>query len=327
MKVSVVIPVHNRFTLADEALTSVINQTYRPLEIILVDDCSEKPFIPNAVVQSINEVTFKILRHETNQGPGASRETGRQAATGEYIAYLDSDDLWHPQKLEKQVAMLQANPEAGMCYCKSITFSELPILGNEPLRRRNDQEFHAFLPTILYGRPWHTSACLWKREASDKIGAWLDAWTWEDYEYDCRAGCANISIVYVPEVLCYARAAQDGDQLSQTSHAKQVIQKSRSLFAISNSLRKSNLSNNPEIRDQCGKILHFQAMHAFYLGEKELGVNLLKEKNRIVVGMQKIINSGLRISALVLNSNRLGDLCYKVRNLSSDILNDSEYFS
>ena len=107
--VSIIMPVHNRFELATQAIGSVISQSYRPIELIIVDDCSDIEYLPQ--VTSKDQILLKIVRQETNIGPGASRESGRLLATGDYICYLDSDDLWHKDKLAKQVSALRDHPQ------------------------------------------------------------------------------------------------------------------------------------------------------------------------------------------------------------------------
>ena len=145
--ISVIIPIHNRFGQVDEAIASVIEQTYRPIELIIVDDCSDYKYIPNIAIEP--ELEVKIIRHTKNLGPGLSRESGRLVATGDLICYINSDDLWHPQKLEKQVEKINEDLDAGMCYCKSIEFSSLPLIGSEQIRKRCDQNFSNFFPTIF----------------------------------------------------------------------------------------------------------------------------------------------------------------------------------
>jgi glycosyltransferase involved in cell wall biosynthesis len=104
--VSTIIPVHNRPALLREAVASVLAQTYRPIEIIIVDDGStdETGREAEALAEKYSEV-HSI--HRQNGGPGAARETGRLAARGEFTQYLDSDDLLLPTKFELQVAGLR----------------------------------------------------------------------------------------------------------------------------------------------------------------------------------------------------------------------------
>ena len=96
--VSTIIPVHNRPSLLREAVASVLAQTYRPIEIIIVDDGStdETGREAEALAECHSEVR---AIHRENGGPGAARETGRLAARGEFIQYLDSDDLLLPEQI------------------------------------------------------------------------------------------------------------------------------------------------------------------------------------------------------------------------------------
>jgi len=268
-------PVHNRFILVDEAVASVYDQTYRPIELIIVDDLSDELYMPK--ISSEPDFEVKIIRHEENKGPGASREMGRMAAHGDYIAYLDSDDLWNPEKLEKQVAMLRAHPEAGMCYCKINDFSSLPLVGNEPISQRSGECFSAFLPTLFFGRPWGTSACLWTRDATDRIGPWVNAWAWEDYAYDCRAGCLDIGIAYIPEVLCFTRRDQQIDQLSSRGFFKSIVNKVPALLAISEDLLESGKISNIETRKKFLETLRNNASTLLTYGEIESSNLLLNE--------------------------------------------------
>jgi glycosyltransferase involved in cell wall biosynthesis len=309
--VSVIMPVHNRFLLVDEAVSSVFNQTHRPIQLIIVDDCSNEPFLPKVTSQPGFEVI--LIRHETNQGPGASRETGRQAATGGFIAYLDSDDLWHPQKLKKQVAMLQAHPETGMCYCTSVEFTQLPITGNEKIRNRSDQEYQVFLPTILSGRPWDTSACLWTRNASEQIGPWSDGWTWEDYEYEFRAGCRGIFIKHQSVKLCYYRVNHGENRLSETDKRTQVINRASSVIEMIKSNDKCGVNVSEKMRNQLLNILYYQAMHLFFLKEKQRGLEIIKV-------IRKTLNKKIALFSIMIclispffTSKQLGSLLYKFR--------------
>lgn len=238
--VSVIMPIHNRFNLVHEAALSVYCQTYRPIELIFVDDFSDEFFTSKIFSKQAFEV--KVIRHEENKGPGASRETGRIAAHGDYIAYLDSDDLWSPQYLELQLKMLKQTPDTQMSYCKTALFSNRVELDSDNLRRRNAQTFNTILPTLFWGRPWSTSACLWTKSACDLIGPWFAGWTWEDLEYDYRAGIKKIGICHVPEVLCFKREGEGFDQLSNIPSEKEILQRFDSIMSISKAV-ESNKKN------------------------------------------------------------------------------------
>jgi glycosyltransferase involved in cell wall biosynthesis len=119
--VSVIIPFLNTEPYLQEAIESVLAQTYQNWELILVDDGSTDG--STSIARKYAEQYPKILylEHEGHQNRGAtvSRNLGLQDAGGEYIALLDADDVWLPMKLEQQVAIMEAYPQAGMVYGKS----------------------------------------------------------------------------------------------------------------------------------------------------------------------------------------------------------------
>jgi len=111
--VSVVIPTYNYGRYIAEAIDSALAQTYAPLEIIVVDDGSTDD--TRAVLAPYGDKIRTICQQ--NAGVAAARNTGIAAARGEYIAFLDSDDLWHPRKLELQMARFDADPSLGLVHC------------------------------------------------------------------------------------------------------------------------------------------------------------------------------------------------------------------
>ena len=112
-KVSIVIPTHNRPELLKRAILSVLAQTYRDFEVIVVDD-GDKPHAKN-VVDGFADVRFRYIAHEpANRGGSVTRNTGIKESRGEYIAFLDDDDEWLPEKLALQVeALSHAGEEVG----------------------------------------------------------------------------------------------------------------------------------------------------------------------------------------------------------------------
>jgi glycosyltransferase involved in cell wall biosynthesis len=124
-QVSVVIPTYNRATVLGRAVTSVLNQTFSDLECVVVDDGSTDQTV--ALVEGFQDPRLRLIRLPVNRGVGHARNVGIQAASGELIAFLDSDDEWLPGKLERQVARLREyeNPLAAAVYCRCAIRDEL----------------------------------------------------------------------------------------------------------------------------------------------------------------------------------------------------------
>lgn len=117
--VSVIIPVFNREKYLAAALDSVFAQTYRPIEVIVVDDGS----IDNsaAIAQAYSEVQYF---YQSNQGVSVARNTGIAAAKGEFIAFLDSDDRWYPNKLSIQINEMLTHPDLGITATQFLNYLE-----------------------------------------------------------------------------------------------------------------------------------------------------------------------------------------------------------
>ena len=163
--VSTIIPVYNRAGMIDEAVQSVLAQTYRPIEIILVDDGSTDD--TGAELKRLEQQHPDIIRAATreNGGPGLARETGRQLARGEFIQYFDSDDLLLPRKFEVQVAALQANSECDIAYCRSSVIDQNGKTLRDP-SKWTGRNFDTLFPSLLIDRWWHTHTPLYRRSLS-----------------------------------------------------------------------------------------------------------------------------------------------------------------
>lgn len=106
-KISVIIPIHNSSKHIKECLESVINQTYKNIEIIVVDDASKDNSLE--VVKNIKDNRIKIIELKENVGAGKSRNKGIEEATGDYICFLDSDDYWLLDKIDRQIKFIEEN--------------------------------------------------------------------------------------------------------------------------------------------------------------------------------------------------------------------------
>jgi len=119
MRISVVLPVYNRATYVGEAIASVLAQTLPPDELIVIDDGSTDESL--AVVEGFARPGLHVIRQE-NAGIGAARNRGLAAATGELIAFIDSDDLWERDKLELQVDALRERDDVQLVFGHMVEF-------------------------------------------------------------------------------------------------------------------------------------------------------------------------------------------------------------
>lgn len=114
--ISVITPVYNASKYLDKAILSVINQTYKNIEYILVDDCSTDQSIDTIRMYQKQYPMIRCVRTPINSGSGIARNTGISEAKGRYIAFLDSDDIWEKDKLEKQILLFEAKKGIPLVY-------------------------------------------------------------------------------------------------------------------------------------------------------------------------------------------------------------------
>jgi hypothetical protein len=196
--VSTIIPVYNRPRQLTEAVASVLAQDHRPLEVIVVDDGStdnQTLIAAHAIADAEPELVRVVSQR--NAGPGMAREHGRRLARGEFIQYLDSDDVLLPGKFTAQVAALRADPEAAVAYGITLLRDEHGRLHETPHREsgmRHDRMF----PRFLNQRWWNTSTPLYRAAACAEAGPWTDLRLEEDWEYDCRIASRGGKLAWVP---------------------------------------------------------------------------------------------------------------------------------
>ena len=184
--VSVIIPSFNSSLYIGESIESVLRQTYKNIEIIVVDDGSSDDTC--AILERYAETHPGIFRYfrQQNRGPGAARNTGIRNAKGEYIAFNDADDLWLPQKLEKQVAVLERNSNAVAVYCDIYYIDEdrsiLPERKTKLRLPRGRVTLDMFYNYFMY-----TSSVVARRSAVERTGGFReDIFVGEDYHYFLR---------------------------------------------------------------------------------------------------------------------------------------------
>lgn len=202
--VSVVIPTYNRRPLVVQAIESVLRQEYPQLEIIVVDDGSTDG-TETAIRSFGNQVRY--VRQE-NGGPARARNTGIENATGEFVAFLDSDDLYRPGKLHEQVQYFRRLPETVMVYC---WFNIIDGQGRSRLGRRCRLTGHAYRPLLaqcMQG-PIYPSTVMARRAALVATGGLDETMPLsDDTDLFCRLALLG-PIGLIPESLVQLRRLGD----------------------------------------------------------------------------------------------------------------------
>ncbi|MCT0225918.1 glycosyltransferase family A protein [Synechococcus sp. CS-1328] len=212
--VSTIIPVHNRPVQLQQAVASVLAQNYRPIEILVIDDGSndmDTAAIANQLQAAYPEEIRIFSR--PNGGPGLARETGRQAARGEYIQYLDSDDVLLPNKFKIQVTALRQQAGADVAYGITLYRDASNVLHPEPLKATGIP-IPCMFPRFLLERWWETATPLYRRSICDQAGPWTDLCLEEDWEYDCRIAALGGQLVWCNQIVSEHRD-HDGVRLSR----------------------------------------------------------------------------------------------------------------
>ena len=204
--VSVIIPVYNGARFLRAALESVFAQTYRPIEVIVVDDGSSDE--SGVIAESFPEVNY--IRQE-NQGVAAARNKGIETARGEFFAFLDQDDLWTPEKLQVQVEHLLNNPELGYTLTQQQYFLEpgvtLPVWFRKEL-----------LTSVHTG--WVLGTVVVRRTAFEQVGNFATGYSAaNDSDWFFRAKAAEVPMAVLPDLLLRKRIHETND----SGRAKEIL--------------------------------------------------------------------------------------------------------
>jgi glycosyltransferase involved in cell wall biosynthesis len=209
-KISVIIPTYNRGNLLIQALDSVFAQTYRPIELVVIDDGST-----DTTEQQLSywrdkistDTGFVFIYHrQDNLGAPAARNKGIEISSGEYIQFFDSDDLLLPEKLNKQVSFMIENPEIDFVYSRAQIFNN--IIGDTNLYVGNKKSMT--LGGHAGAHPLKTDLGLYKRKVIETIGLWDESIKiWQEREYNLRLFTFGFKLAFVPEVLTYYRVHEE----------------------------------------------------------------------------------------------------------------------
>lgn len=212
-KVSVVITCYNLGRYLDEAITSVLDQSYADYEIVVVDDGSTDTGT-RAMFDDFQRPSVRLIR-TSNEGVAAARNRGISEGTGEFILALDADDRIGPTYLEKAVAVLERQANVGIVYCEAELFGE----------RQGKWDLPEYsLPHMLLDNQIF-SAALFRREDWLTVSGYDDTMRvgWEDWDFWLRILALERRVVSLPEVLFFYRIRHGSRERSLGYVAKLLI--------------------------------------------------------------------------------------------------------
>ena len=207
--VSVIIPTFNRSSMVVEAVESVLAQSYAELEVIVVDDGSTDD--TRERLRSYGQRLILVV-NEKNRGVSAARNRGIRQSRGEFVALLDSDDLWRPGKIQRQLDFFSAHPRAMICQTEEIWVRRgRRVNPRQKHRKYSGYIFPHCLPLCIVS----PSAVMIKRELLSRVGLFDEQLpACEDYDLWLRIA-AHEPIFLLGEPLIVKRGGHD-DQLSRT---------------------------------------------------------------------------------------------------------------
>lgn len=227
-RVSVLIPSYNHAKFLAACLDSIFTQSYRDLEVVLVDDGSKDDSVAMARAYAEREPRLRVYQNERNLGTYGTEQRALELSTGEFVAVMNSDDLWHRDKLARQVALLDANPDASLCYVLGWMVNDQgqELEGEDVHLDWPRTESQEVLPYLLYENRILASGVLFRREGLR-------------FETTCRYSGDWVAllertrdhrVVCVPERLTFWRQHDNNTYLRSVNQMKEEIRVRRAIM-------------------------------------------------------------------------------------------------
>jgi len=244
--VSVIIPCYNGEKFIQKAIESVINQTYQNWELIIVDDGSTDNS-KTVIDRYLFDRRIRYILHEQNKGIPATRNTGIRASTGEYVAFLDQDDIWLPDKIERQIAIFKKSQDNLSMVCTGMNFvtEEDKIFWQfNGLKRKSQKDIikEMFLYPIN-----SASVMMIKRQCFTELGFFDESlFGWDDFEFWMRVA-NRFKIEYIKLPLTKKRVHQEStnvvSKIRLFEDAKKAIDKVCEIHPFLKKYKRRRLAN------------------------------------------------------------------------------------
>jgi glycosyltransferase involved in cell wall biosynthesis len=261
--VSVIVPAYNVSQYIAETLDSVLAQTFPDFEILVTNDAAPDTPALETVLARYTDPRLRYLKTDVNKGISGARNTCINAARGEFIAFLDGDDKWKPEYLERMLAAMRADPGLSVLYSDCIAFGSTPFAG-----RTHMSMWPSIRPVTLEAlmteraRPT-ASSVMARRKPVLEVGMFDEKQRYvEDFDLWCRLAAHGKRIDFVEEPLAMRRGggAQTANAFACLTNIVRVFEKNRSLPGLTE-------KHHRIIND---RIKQFQAELDLYLGKRSL---------------------------------------------------------
>lgn len=288
--VSAIITTHNRCDVLQQAIRSVKEQTYKNIEIIVVDDASEDD--TESICRKIDGISYIRIDKSETKGGNYARNLGIKSASGEYIAFLDDDDEWDPEKIACQVSVLDNNKDIGMVY--TALYIETGKEKWNYVTLFDGSAVGDIVEKKLFAKPvWTTSTIMIRKDILDKIGGFDEKVRyWQEYEIslriiqNCKVALINYPFVhYRKEIKDKKRLTNNYDMWKESVYY--IWGKHEKLF--------EHLDNNGK-RDKKEYFLSEGAYRSAAVGNKKLMRTYYKEAYRLTHKLEYFIRALLGIS-------------------------------
>jgi glycosyltransferase involved in cell wall biosynthesis len=229
---SVIMPNYNHGQLIGTALEAILNQSFKPLEVIVIDDASTDNSVDVIQEFARRDTNVRLFRNERNMGVVFTANKGFGYASGEYVYFASADDRILPGFFEKSMNLLTRYPQAGLCCSNPIIFeSKTGVINRKPLFLSNSARY--FTPAELIKLARRTNISIWgqtvitKRSAFKEVGGLIPQLKWYSDWFCNYVISFRYGMCYIPEFLTSARVHQNCYSASgakQPSEQKKIIQ-------------------------------------------------------------------------------------------------------
>jgi len=233
-KVSIIIPAYQQASYLGQTIESALGQTHPDLEVVVIDDGSPDA-TPAVAARYRDRPNFKYVRQD-NTGLAGARNRGIVESTGDYLCFLDADDLYLPAKVAQQAAMLDRNPDAGFTYCDITTIDEhdKPVADQFFVANAKRDLSGDIFPSLMLSGYFPPHTVMIRRAVLDQVGPFDFALGgYADYELWLRVAGAGFKAIFIAERLALYRRhstnmSKDGQHMGETRLA--TLQKIARLY-------------------------------------------------------------------------------------------------